>query len=244
VAILLNDVPELITHSIPGHLLYIITGISPIYHYFYYGEKMKKIVLTVAALAIIATPIIASAASDAFYVKGNIGLGLAMDTDVDNMPELAGTATVTYDSGFLLTGAAGYDFFGPMRLELEYLWQKNDVDTLRYKNRIGDFDQGDLKTQSFMLNGYYDIDTGSAWMPFVGAGIGWSKLDLSTPALPFGDNDDVFTYQFIGGVAYNFSVNFAVDVHYRFMGTSDATIDGADFNLNSNDLMLGFRYSF
>ncbi len=205
---------------------------------------MKKTLLAVAALAVLATPMMATAADDSFYVKGNLGLGMAMDTDVDNMPEHAGQATVTYDSGFLFTGAAGYDFAGPMRLEAEYLWQKNDVDTLRYKSRIGNFDQGDLKTQSFMLNGYYDIDTGSPWMPFVGLGLGWSKLDLSTPALPFGDNDDVFTYQLMGGVAYNFNANFAVDVHYRFMGTNDATIDGADFNLNSNDLMLGFRYSF
>jgi len=28
------------------------------------------------------------------------------------------------------------------------------------------------------------------------------------------------------------------------MGTSDATIDDADFSVNSNNLMLGLRYSF
>jgi len=28
------------------------------------------------------------------------------------------------------------------------------------------------------------------------------------------------------------------------MGTSDATIDNADFDANSNDLMVGVRFSF
>ena len=205
---------------------------------------MKKTLITLSALALLATPMLASAADDAFYIKGSLGLGMAMDTDVDNMPDLAGTAKVTYDSGYLFTLAAGYDFVGPFRTEIEYLWQKNDVDTLRYKSQVGNFDQGDLKTQAFMLNGYYDIDTGSAWTPFIGAGIGWAKLDLSTPALPLGDNDDVFAYQLMGGIAYNFNDKMSIDFQYRFMSTSDATIQGADFSLDSNDLIVGLRYNF
>jgi opacity protein-like surface antigen len=184
------------------------------------------------------------AADNSVYLSGNIGLGMAMDSDIDNMPENAGTAKMTLDAGFLGTAAVGYDFAGPFRAEAEYGWQKNDLDTLSYSNRIGNINQGDLKTQSMMVNGYYDVDTGSPWSPFVGAGIGWAKVDLNTPALPFGDNDDVFAYQFMAGVAYNVSANLAIDAQYRFFGTQDATIQDADFSMNSNDLMLGLRYSF
>ena len=66
-----------------------------------------------------------------------------------------------------------------MRVEVEYGWQKNDLDTLSYANRIGNFGEGDLKTQSLMVNGYYDIDTDSPWTPFIGAGVGWAKVDLN-----------------------------------------------------------------
>ena len=205
---------------------------------------MKKTLLTVAALAVLVAPMSAVAADDSFYLKGNLGLGMAMDTDIDNMPNAAGTAKMTYDTGFVGSLAAGYDFASPMRIEVEFMRQKNDLDRLSYDNVYGNFDEGDLTTKSFLFNGFYDIDTGSPWTPFVGAGIGWSKLDLDTPAFDVSDNDDVFTYQFIGGVAYAFNEQWSVDAQYRFVGTSDATIDGADYDFNSNNLMLGLRYSF
>jgi opacity protein-like surface antigen len=204
---------------------------------------MKKILVSAAALAIVSVPM-SSFAGDSVYLKGNVGIGMAMDADIDNMPENAGTAKMTFDSGFLGTAALGYDFAGPFRTEVEYGWQKNDIDTLSYSNLIGNINQGDLKTQSIMMNGYYDVDTGSPWSPFVGAGIGWAKVDLNTPALPFGDNDDVFAYQLMAGVSYNFSDQLALDAQYRFFDTQDATIQGADFSTTSNDLMLGIRYTF
>jgi opacity protein-like surface antigen len=48
----------------------------------------------------------------------------------------------------------------------------------------------------------------------------------------------------IAGVAYAFTEKWSMDAEYRFLGTSDATISGADYDLNSNNLMLGVRYSF
>ena len=205
---------------------------------------MKKTVLVAAALAMIAVPMSSMAAGDSIYIKGNIGLGIPLDSDIDNMPENAGAAEMSFDSGFLGTFAVGYDLASPFRVEGEYGWQKNDLDRLSYKNQFGNFDQGDFKVQSLMVNGYYDIDTGSAWIPFVGAGIGWAKVDLNTPALPLGDNDDVFAYQIMAGVAYAISDQLFVDAQYRFFGTQDATIQGADFSTQSNDLMLGIRYNF
>jgi opacity protein-like surface antigen len=205
---------------------------------------MKKKLLTVVILTVLAAPMSSMAADDSFYIKGNIGIGMAMDSDIDNMPNTIGTARMTYDSGFVGSLAAGYDFANPVRLEIELIRHKNDLDITSYNNFYGTFNEGDLKTRSFMLNGFYDVDTGSAWTPFVGAGMGWSKLDINDPGFNTSDSDDVFTYQLIGGVAYAFNDQWSVDAQYRFMGTSDATIDGADFNLNSNDLMLGLRYSF
>jgi len=205
---------------------------------------MKKIVLTVAALAVVTGPASSMAAGDNFYLKGNVGVGMPMDTDITNLPENAGTATMTFDSGFSGTLAGGYNFALPFRVEAEYLWQKNDLNQLSYNNRFGNFTEGDLKTQAFMANGFYDVDTGSPWSPYVGAGLGWAKLDLSTPALPFNGNDNVFAYQLMAGVAYAINDQWSVDGQYRFFGTADATINGADFNSHSNNLFVGVRYNF
>jgi opacity protein-like surface antigen len=200
--------------------------------------------LTAATLAVLTVPVHSMAAGEGFYLKGSLGIGMAMDTDIDNMDNAAGSAKMTYDPGFLGSFAAGYSFANPLRMEAEYIWQKNDLDRLSYNNIYGNFDEGDLTSQSMMLNAYYDVDTGSPWTPYIGAGIGWTKLDLSTPAFPVSDNDDVFSYQFIGGVAYALTDQWSIDAEYRFLGTGDATISGADYNLNSNNLMLGLRYSF
>ncbi|MBW2660147.1 MAG: porin family protein, partial [Deltaproteobacteria bacterium] len=90
--------------------------------------------------------------------------------------------------------------------------------------------------QSILFIGLYDVDTGSAWTPFVGLGIGISKLEINDPGFSSSEDDNTFTYQFIGGVACAFNEQWAVDAQYRNIVTSDVTIDGADFDHSSNDL--------
>jgi opacity protein-like surface antigen len=205
---------------------------------------MKKIVISLATLTVLTAPVTSMADDDSFYIKANVGIGMVLDTDIDNIPNTGETAKMTYDSGFVGSLAAGYDFANPFRMEIELLRQKNDLELTSYNNFYGSFNDGDLKTNSLMVNGFYDVDTGSAWTPFAGVGIGMSKLNINDPGFQDSDSDEVFAYQFIGGVAYAFNEDWSVDAQYRFMGTSDATIDGTDFNVNSNNLMLGLRYSF
>lgn len=205
---------------------------------------MKKIVISLATLTVLTAPISSMAADDSFYLKANVGIGMVLDTDIDNIQNSGETAKITYDSGFVGSLAAGYDFANPLRMEVELLRQKNDLELTSYNNVYGSFNDGDLKTHSLMVNGFYDVDTGSSWTPFVGAGIGMSKLDINDPGFQESDSDEVFTYQLIGGVAYAVNEDWSIDAQYRFMGTSDATIDDTDFDANSNNLMIGLRYNF
>ena len=207
---------------------------------------MKKILLTtLATVTALAAPMHSMANDDSFYLKANIGVGMNLDSDVDNISSTTDSAKITYDSGFTGSLAAGYDFANPFRMELELIRQKSDLDITSYNNLYGSLNEGDLKKNSLMVNAFYDVDTGSAWTPFVGAGMGWSKIDIDAPNLNDSDSDDdVFAYQFIGGVAYAFNEQWSVDAQYRFKGTSDASIDGADFDVNSNDVMVGLRFSF
>ena len=205
---------------------------------------MKKIVLTVVVLSVLAVSRTSMANDKGFYIKASLGVGMAMDADVDNIPGELGTGIMTYDSGFAASLAAGYDFASAMRMEVELIRQKNDMTLSSYGTFYGNFDEGDLKTHSLMVNGFYDVDTGSPWTPFIGAGIGLSKLDINDPGLHDSDSDNVFTYQFIGGVAYALNDQWSHDAQYRFIGTSNATIDETEFDFNSNNLMLGLRYSF
>lgn len=207
---------------------------------------MKKTLLTtLATVAVLTAPMSSMAKEDSFYLKANIGIGMNLDSDVDNISRTAESAKITYDAGFTGSLAAGYDFANPLRMELELIRQKSDMEVFSSNNAFGSPNEGDLKKHALMLNAFYDVDTGSAWTPFVGAGMGWSRIDVDAPGFNGSDNeDDVFAYQLIGGVAYAINEQWSVDAQYRFRGTSDATIDGADFDVNSNDVMVGLRFNF
>ena len=205
---------------------------------------MKKILLTAVSLGFLTFPINSMAADDSFYIKANIGVGMILNSDIDNLFSTGNTAKMTYDSGFVGSFAAGYDFANPFRVELEIVGQQNDLDITSYNNQYSSFNAGDLKTRSFMFNGFYDVDTGSAWTPFAGLGMGWGRVVVNDPGFRNSDSDDVFSYQLIGGVSYAFNERWSLDGQYRFTGTSEATIDGSDFNVTSNDVMVGVRFSF
>ena len=104
-----------------------------------------------------------------------------------------------------------------------------------------------------MGNVIYDILPGSAFNPFIGAGIGVNhvKVDVTgqfsnipgaitaaNPAiqnLSIDDSDTAFAYQLIAGLAWKANDQLSVDLTYRYLGGSDV-----DFtSVGSNDLQPG-----
>jgi OOP family OmpA-OmpF porin len=85
-----------------------------------------------------------------------------------------------------------------------------------------------------MANGWYDVDTGSQWVPFVGGGIGAALVNLDVQSIagvatPFDETDTVFAYQFGAGLGYKVTPNAIVNVSYRLFGTTDPEFsDGVD----------------
>ncbi|MGH7735668.1 MAG: OmpA family protein [Gemmatimonadales bacterium] len=73
----------------------------------------------------------------------------------------------------------------------------------------------------------YDINLGWPVTPHIGAGIG--AVDIIDHARAagvgqvFNDDDWQFGYQAIAGVRYNMTPNVALDLDYRYLGTTDAT---------------------
>jgi opacity protein-like surface antigen len=101
----------------------------------------------------------------------------------------------------------------------------------------------ELTTMSYMVNGYYDIKTNSAFTPYIGAGIGMINGELDDSG--YTSDDTVFGYQFIVGAAYNVNKNFALDLSYRFQGAAqDFSLNGSDLSYMSSSIMAGLRYSF
>ena len=109
-----------------------------------------------------------------------------------------------------------------------------------------------LENNSIMLNAYYDIDTGTKFTPYVGAGIGMAHLKAK---VDFMDGDDVpgkskttFAWQAGAGVSYAMTDNLALDLGYRYNDYGDVTVDvygiKTEFDSTSHEFLFGVRYTF
>ena len=118
---------------------------------------------------------------------------------------------------------------------------------------------GDFQALTFKANAFYDIDLGFAWKPYVGGGIGVTKISVdvssgTTGARLVDDNATVFSYQVGGGVGYEFplpegrSVTLSLD--YRYFDAGSPTFTGHESNLDfdasisGNYVGVGLRYGF
>jgi len=74
---------------------------------------------------------------------------------------------------------------------------------------------GEVDVLSFLVNCYYDIETGSPVTPFIGVGIGAANVDVED------EDDTVFAYQASAGIGYAISDSTTLELGYRYMATSD-----------------------
>jgi opacity protein-like surface antigen len=115
-------------------------------------------------------------------------------------------------------------------------------------------DKSTLMSTIFMLNGYYDIRTGTAFTPYVGGGLGFAVNQLSrevalgdsgvVPSTAFFSNRST-QVQFAGaamvGFYYDFDSFTAIDVNYRFLAFGGPDVDLL-INNSTTGLSIGNIY--
>ena len=124
-------------------------------------------------------------------------------------------ATIQPNLGWSLGGAVGYDFVGT-RIELE-----GNYRTKSFTANVGapgNFAfQPTHETVSARANAPYAFNTGNAFLPYVGVGIG---ADFTrTYASVFRTDNTSFAYQAILGVGYNINELFRVNLDGRYHGS-------------------------
>ena len=184
-----------------------------------------------------------------------------------------------YDEGLFSSLALGWKLES-FRLEAEYSWTQADIESHRGVNaggidlsaidagvlltgRVGNLgvstaalvadDRGDIDTDTWMVNGYYDFDLGNRLTPYVGVGLGLSESELvfnPSGVAVLSDEDRVFAWQVMGGVSYAFSDRLSVYGNYRYRTADDmefsASLLPARFNIDveAQSLDFGIRYGF
>jgi len=201
---------------------------------------------TVAAVcvAVVSAPwTTAEAADKGFYVGAAGGYNVPFNSDV-------GSIEADLDSDWAGLGALGYAFASGLRLEGEFGYRTNDVNSL--SGFTGG--TGSIKTSTFMTNLLYDFDRfGWPVTPYVGAGLGAARVGANvtatTPSLAISDSDYGFAWQGIVGAAMDLNRYLTLTADYRFVHVPEVTLQNSggtkfDTDYMTNQFMVGIRFKF
>ena len=127
------------------------------------------------------------------------------------------------------SAASGYDF-GNFRTEVEQRRTGGAAEPLTGSAH---------ESQSVMLNGFYDIPTGSGLKTYVGVGFG---ATTTREGIPGTHTEEVSSaYQVRGGVSYDVGQKLNGLLEYRF---TDGGGPSTKLQVKQKGVMLGLRYQF
>lgn len=194
---------------------------------------------------------------------------------MDNSIDANETATISYDEKYNFNDKTNIDDdvfggsialgikaplnYGAIRTEIEY--NRNSDAKKNRTDEWGDKAEMKLESQAFLINAYYDFDTHTALTPYIGMGMGFSRLKGSITWEEYPeDNGSLshtnFAWQIGAGMAYNINEHVALDLGYRYMdyghfskSESERYGWGVDYESDkleskAHEIMLGLRYTF
>ena len=209
---------------------------------------MNKLLLTTTAL-VLGLAFTADALADCNGVY--LGLrGGVVKHKLDN-PKSGRTANGADDfdkTRFMMSGALGYRY-NYVRTELEYIWRNKVNQNLDVED--GEKIRQEFKTESYMLNAYIDLAPYYWITPYIGGGIGYTKLKYSSKypeGMTAGNesfNKKRFTWSLGGGLSVKVTNRFNVDAGYRYYDMGDIKHEsGKKTGVTAHEVYGGVRYVF
>ena len=203
---------------------------------------MKKLLLTASALVLGL-----AVATDAMADCNGLYVGIRTGSAKHDYSKKNHMNMNNLDSHvWMLSGALGYryDYY---RTELEYVWRDKDKWTVNFD---GAQTKLSFQTNSYMWNHFIDILPYNWWSPYVGAGIGFTKMKYHDKTRTFDGEEDKasmfnntptrFTWSVGGGLTLKVTNKFNVDAGYRYydMGAIHK------MDVKAHEFYGGLRYVF
>jgi len=152
------------------------------------------------------------------------------------------SGSLELDTGTRFGGSVGYYVTRNISVEFNtgWLW-----------NSLSDIDDSSLRRMPFVVNGIYNLQLGSKFEPYVGAGIGgvFSILQIDDAGVEDDDGDVTFGWQALAGIRYKFRENMSLGLGYKYLfnGENDFDIESSKVRLeNGHNHSIGvvFNMSF
>ncbi|SEP66203.1 Thrombospondin type 3 repeat-containing protein [Solimonas aquatica] len=167
-----------------------------------------------------------------------------------------GTAAQIYDTSVSYKGGIGggfgigYLFEGGLRPEFNFSYTQADWDSITLTGSSATTKLSSNASQKMyraMLNAWYDFDFGSFVVPYLGAGFGYQRTEVSAQGAS--SNDNGFAYQLGAGLGFLINQTTTLSLDYRYVSANDPSFDTTDggkqtLSYKANNIGLGLRYSF
>jgi opacity protein-like surface antigen len=197
-------------------------------------SEHKCLAAASAKSTIIVTCLLASMSAGAqgnYYVKAHAGISLVQDNDFgqSGVAGAGASGDGSYDTGFATGLAVGYRYGNGFSAELDWEYRRNDNDAVVFSDGTR-FDDGDIASNTFYLNGYYAFDkTFGKVRPYIGAGVGWIQeidLDLESGGTEtsYSSDGDV-AWQLMVGAETELSANWRLQGELRYTQVAGVDLD-------------------
>jgi len=200
----------------------------------------RPILFSLVLAAALCWPLNALAQGTGMYFSVFGGGTYLEDSEISN----TGGAEYTFDTGWNLGGAIGYDY-GNVRAEFELAYRQNDFDSLNAPGfgSIPITSGADISALTYMINGYWDFQNSSPITPYIGAGIGGAYIEIEESGLTA--DDTVFAYKGSAGVSWNLAPNMDLLVDYTYLAATDPEFFGVlEMEYASHSVSGGLRFRF
>jgi opacity protein-like surface antigen len=183
------------------------------------------------------------------YARGSLGFSWSSEDEIDYSP--------------LWGIGIGYRINPNLRADFTIDWRdRYNVEGGQGFALGGTAIDSKVDNRAYMLNLYYDLERlpiiqlPGAFKPYVGGGIGMSRIEINDrDVLVDGrvsrltnDNKNQFAWQLMIGAGYNFTPEMTLDLGYRYANLGEAEMSSTEgsisSDLNVHELVATVRYQF
>ena len=178
-------------------------------------------------------PFAANAEVEDIYYKGfynSVFIGATKVSDID----FGSLGILQFKTGLETDIGIGYDFGKRFRLEANYNRNGSDVENTTTSSRYVD-----VVTSTYSFNGLVDFPNTSSITPFIGLGIGSSKVEVT------GADDSVTSFNVIAGASYKLTDKVDLVGKYNYRSFSDITLGRVLIKDSyTNSFLAGIKFHF
>ncbi|NQZ30652.1 MAG: porin family protein [Oceanospirillaceae bacterium] len=187
----------------------------------------KLSTIAIAALLVMPTSIYAQEPEQVAPYYFKMGLGVTNYSTQTNISAFSTGYEVEYEKGLGFYVVIAKNLGQHFAVELELHRQRANFSGVG-TNGVA-FNTANSDYRSVMVNIILrpDIETPSEYLsPYIGFGIGKTKMGYEVPASPFTKSDDnLSARQFIIGNRFNLTDNYFIDAEYRYFSTDNPQVN-------------------